>query len=142
MAKDRILGSSATIQFVQANGQIISTEVDSMTATQKHEIKAWHPLGEIGERQQVIYKGWDLDFKTGKIDSSIANFFNALDQALLAGQTSPRVRVTQTIKHFDGSKEIWIYPDSVLYNYTQDASNSEDEIKENFKGTCTTRVAG
>lgn len=142
MAKDRILGSSALIELYNPDGSVVSTEVDSFTANQKHEIKVWHPLGQVGERQQVIYKGWDMDFKTGKIDAQIANFFYALDQALLAGQTSPRVRVTETIKHFDGSVEIWIYPDSVLYNYAKDSSNAEDEIKENFKGACTTRVKG
>lgn len=142
MAKDRILGSSAVIELYNADGSVLATEVDSFSATQKHELKMWHPLGQIGERQQVIYKGWDMDFKTGKIDGQIANFFNALDQALQAGQASPRVRVTQTIKHFDGSIETWIFPDAVLYNYQQDASNSEDEIKENFKGACSTRIKG
>lgn len=142
MSKDRVLGSSAVIELYQSNGQVISTEVDSCTANQKHELKQWHPLGQVGERSQVIYKGWSLDFKTGKIDAQIANFFNALDQALLAGQTSPRVRVTQTITHFDGSKEIWIYQDAVLYGYSSAADNAEDEIKENFKGECTTRIAG
>lgn len=142
MAKDRVLGSSAKIELYQANGSVISTEVDSFTATQKHEIKTWHPLGEVGERQQVIYKGWDMDFKTGKIDSQMAALFNAMDQALLAGQPAPRVRVTQTITHFDGTVETWIFPDAILYNYAQDSSNAEDEIKENFKGGCTTRIAG
>jgi|SRR5579875_638005 len=141
MAKDRILGSSAKIELYTSSG-VISAEVDSFTATQKHEIKTWHPLGEVGERQQVIYKGWDMDFKMGKTDAQIANFFNAMDQALLAGKTSPRVRVTQTILHFDGTKETWVYPDTVLYNYKSDASNSEDEIKEDFKGACTKRIKG
>ncbi|NRD80284.1 hypothetical protein HPT25_23460 [Bacillus sp. BRMEA1] len=141
MAKDRILGSSAKLELYTDTG-VIATEVDSCTATQKHEIKTWHPLGEIGERQQVIYKGWDLDFKTGKIDDQIANFFDTIDQALLAGKPAPRVRVTETITHFDGSIETWIYPDTVLYNYAQDLSNSEDEIKENFKGACSKRIRG
>jgi hypothetical protein len=142
MAKDRILGSSALIELYNADGTVLTTEVDSFSATQKHTLKQWHPLGEIGEREQVIYKGWEMDFKTGKIDAQIANFFNALDQALQAGQASPRVRVTQTIKHFDGSVETWIFPDAVIYGYKQDAANSEDEIKEEFKGSCTNRVQG
>jgi hypothetical protein len=141
MAKDRILGSSAKLELYLPNGVLV-TEVDSFTATQKHEIKTWHPLGEIGERQQVIYKGWDLDFKTGKIDGSISAFFDAIDQALLAGKPAPRVRVTNTITHFDGTVETWIYPDTILYNYAADESNSEDEIKENFKGACTKRIKG
>lgn len=142
MASDRILGSSALLELYQANGEVITTEVDSFTSSQKHEIKVWHPLGEVGERQQIIYKGWDMDFKTGKVDAKISNFFNAIDQELLAGRPAPRVRVTQIINHFDGTKEKWIYPDAVIYGYQGDASNSEDEIKENFKGASSKRIPG
>lgn len=141
MAKDRILGSSAKVELYTATG-VLAIEIDSFSATAKHDMKMWHPLGEIGERQQLIYKGWELDFKTGKIDAQIANFFYAIDQALLAGQSAPRVRVTETIKNFDGNNEIWIYPDVVLSGYKGDASNSEDEIKEEFKGQCTLRIKG
>ncbi|GIM47039.1 hypothetical protein DNHGIG_25880 [Collibacillus ludicampi] len=141
MAKDRILGSSATIELYTPNG-VLSIEVDSFSKNQKHEIKTWHPLGEVGEHHQVIYKGWEMDFKTGKIDDQIANFFDTLDQMLLAGQAAPRVRVVETIKHFDGNNEVWIYPDTVLYGYKGDASNAEDEIKEEFKGACTKRIRG
>lgn len=141
MAKDRILGSSAKLELYTTTG-VIAAEVDSFTASQKHEIKTWHPLGEVGERQQLIYKGWDMDFKIGKSDAQIANFFDAIDQALLAGKTAPRVRVTNTIQHFDGTNEVWVYPDSIVYGYKTDASNSEDEIKEDFKGACTKRTKG
>jgi hypothetical protein len=141
MAKDRILGSSAKLELYTNTG-VIAAEVDSFSASQKTDLKTWHPLGEVGERQQLIYKGWDMDFKIGKTDAQIANFFDAIDQALLAGQAAPRVRVTQTIQHFDGSVEVWIFPDSVIYGYKTDASNSEDEIKEDFKGACTKRIKG
>lgn len=142
MAKDRILGSSAKIELYQASGAVISAEVDSFTATPQHDKKKFHPLGEIGERTQLVYKGYEMDFKIGKTDDQIAVLFYAIDQALLAGQPAPRVQVTQTIKHFDGNVEIWKYPDTVLADYKSDASNSEDEIKEDFKGYCTTRVKG
>jgi hypothetical protein len=141
MAKDRILGSSAKIELYASTG-VLSIEVDSFQKNQKHEIKTWHPLGEVAERQQLIYKGWDMDFKTGKIDSQIARFFDAIDQELLAGRPAPRVRVTETITQFDGNTEVWIYPDTILYGYGGDASNSEDEIKENFKGACSKRMKG
>lgn len=141
MAKDRILGSSATIELYTPNG-LLTIEVDSFTANQKHTTKQWHPLGEVAERQQMIYVGWDLDFKTGKIDSQIANFFNYIDQQLLSGQPAPRVRVVQTIKHFDGNNEVWVFPDALVFGYQGDTSNAEDEIKETFKGSCSTRIAG
>lgn len=141
MSKDRILGSSAKIELYAPNG-LLTIEVDSFTKNQRHDMKQWHPLGEIGERQQLIYKGWDMDFKTGKIDSQIADYFNAVDQALLAGQPAPRVRVTETIKHFDGNNETWIYPDTLLYGFNQSTGNAEDEIGETFKGSSTTRIRG
>jgi hypothetical protein len=142
MAKDRILGSSAKIEIYRNDGNLMTIEVDSITSNQKHDQKTWHPLGEIGERQQTIYKGWELDFKTGKIDDQISSFFGYIDDQLLAGKPSPRVRVTETIEHFDGTNEIWIYPDVVLSGYSSDKADSEDEIKENFKGSCTKRVKG
>lgn len=141
MSKDRVLGSSAIIDVFLATGPM-SIEVDNFSATQKHELKQWHPLGQIGERSQLIYKGWDMDIKAGKIDNQIAAFFDSIDQELLAGRPAPRVSVTQTIKHFDGSVEIWKYPDTILYGYKNDASNAEDEIKEDFKGVSRIRVKG
>lgn len=140
-AKDRILGSAAKIELFTATG-VISAEVDSFNATPQHDKKKYHPLGEIGERTQLVYKSYELDFKIGKTDDQIALLFQAIDQALLAGQPAPRVRVTETIKHFDGNNEVWIYPDTVLADYKRAADNSEDEIKEDFKGYCTTRVKG
>lgn len=142
MAKDRILGSSAKIELYRSDGTLMTIEVDSFTATQKHELKQWHPLGEVGERSQVIYKGWEMDFKTGKIDDQITAFFAYIDSQLLAGKPAPRCRVTQTIEHFDGNFEVFIFPDTALYGYASDNSNAEDEIKENFKGACTVRVKG
>jgi hypothetical protein len=141
-AKDRILGSSAKIELYTSNSGLMTIEVDSFTASQKHTTKNWHPLGEVGERQQLIYVGWDLDFKTGKIDSQITDFFNAIDQVLLAGQPAPRVRVTETIQHLDGNIETWVFPDAILFGYQGDASNAEDEIKESFKGSCSKRIKG
>lgn len=142
MGKDRILGSAAKIEIFKASGGVMAIEVDSFSATQKHDQKQWHPLGQIGERQQLIYKGWDLDFKTGKIDDQVSAFFDTIDVALLAGQPAPRVRVVETIKHFDGNNETWVYTDVVLSGYKKDASTSDDEIKEEFKGSCTLRIKG
>lgn len=141
MSKDRILGSSATIELYTASG-VMSIEVDSFSKSQKHEIKTRHPLGYVGEHHQVVYKGWEMDFKLGKVDAQVASFFDAIDQALIAGNATPRVRVVETVKHFDGSNEVWIYPDTVLYSYKSDASNAADEIKEEFKGACNRRIKG
>jgi hypothetical protein len=141
MSKDRILGSSAKIELFTANG-VMAIEVDAFTKTQKHEIKARQPLGYVGEHHQVVYKGWDLDFKLGKVDSQVAEFFDAIDQSLLNGQSTPRVRVVETVKHFDGVDEVWVYPDTVLYGYKSDTANAADEIKEEFKGACNRRIKG
>lgn len=141
MSKDRILGSSARIELID-NGVVMSIELDSFSKSQKHEIKTRHPLGSIGEHHQVIYKGWEMDFKLGKVDSQVADFFNKIDEALLAGKTAPRVTVIETVKHFDGQDEVWKYPDTVLHGYKGDASNAQDEIKEEFKGACNKRIKG
>lgn len=142
MSQDRILGSSARIEMYQSNGQMMVVEVDSFTATQNHTTKQRQPLGQVGKTTQVIYADYSLDFSTGKVDSTVVNFFNALDTALLAGQAAPKIRVVETIQHFDGNDEVWIYPDAVLYGYKDDASTSDDEIKETWKGNCRTRIPG
>lgn len=141
MSKDRILGSSAKIELYN-NGKVMSIEVDGFTKNQKHEVKARNPLGNIGEHHQVVYKGWELDFKLGKVDGQVAEFFQSIDDALLAGKATPRVRVVETVKHFDGQDEVWIYPETVLYSYKSDAANAADEIKEEFKGACNKRLRG
>lgn len=141
MSKDRILGSSAKIELVTSNG-VMAIEVDSFSKTQKHEVKARQPLGYVGEHHQVVFKGWDMDFKLGKVDSQVSEFFDAIDQALLNGQATPRVRVVETVNHYDGTDEVWVYPDTVLYGYKQDIATAADEIKEEFKGVCNRRMKG
>ncbi|MBL0386227.1 hypothetical protein JJB07_06120 [Tumebacillus sp. ITR2] len=143
MSKDRILGSAARIELIPGNGKAVMTiEVDGFTKTQKHEIKSRNPLGYVGEHHQVVYKGWELDFKLGKVDTQVSEFFKTLDDALLSGTSVPRVTVIETIKHFDGSNEVWVYPETVLHSYKSDAANAADEIKEEFKGACNRRVRG
>jgi hypothetical protein len=142
MAKDRILGSSTTLEIYTNVGGMLQIEVDSFTARPTHTNKQWHPLGEVGQRTQTVYVGYEMDFKTGKIDSQVRDFFNYIDGELLAGRPAPRVRVVETIKHFDGNNEVWIYPDAVLSDFSGDTSSADDEIKESFKGYCTTRVKG
>jgi hypothetical protein len=142
MAKDRILGSATTLEIYTNVGGMLTIEVDSFSARSVHSQKQWHPLGEIGQRTQTVYVGYELDFKTGKIDSQVRDFFNYIDSELLAGRPAPRVRVVETIKHFDGNNEVNVYPDTVLADYQGDTSSADDEIKETFKGYCTTKVTG
>ena len=142
MSKDRILGSSVKLQLTKNDGSQLEIEVDSFSKSQKHEIKARQPLGQVGEHHQVIYKGWEMEFKLGKVDAGVAGFFAEIDTDLLAGRVAPRVKVVETIQHYDGSSEVWIYPDTVLYGYKGDAGNASDEIKEEFKGACNKRERG
>ncbi len=134
MSQDRILGSSCTIDIYGQSGPVPFGEVDSFTAEPEHELKKFHPVGQIPEHGQLIYKGYKLSFKGGKINGDLEAIQTAIDAALLAGQKAPRYRVTQTTILYDGAVEKWVYDNALLYNLKIDVSNAADEIKQDFSG--------
>jgi hypothetical protein len=142
MSQDRILGSSATIEIYSSSGPISFGEIDSFNAEPEHELKKFHPLGQVEEHGQVIYKGWKLSFKGGMINGDLDKIQEAIDTALLSGQSAPRYRITETIIMFNGVVNTWVYDNALIYNLKNDVSNSADEIKQDLSGWAPKRVRG
>lgn len=142
MSQDRILGSSASIDIYGPDGPVPFGEVDSFSAEPEHEVKNFHPLGQIEEHKQMIYKGYKLSFKGGKINGDWDKIQEIQDAALLAGQQVPRYRVTETTILTDGTVEKWVYDNTLIYGLKIDKSNAEDEIKQDLSGFAPKRVRG
>jgi hypothetical protein len=142
-AKDRVLGSSATVGFYRTDGTVVNfAECDSFKATRKSTQKQYQPLGQVGERTQDIYQGWTLNFTGAIVDPTYDDILEQIDQAALNGQPNMRFRVTETITYYDGTVRTWVYPDVVLYGFDKDISAANSEIKWTFNGEAQTRVAG
>jgi hypothetical protein len=140
MSQDRILGSAVTLQIYTSAGVVDFAELDGFTATDKSEKKEFRPLGQVAPHGQIIYGGYDLDFKGAKINADWDTVQADNDTALLAGESAPRYRVLQKTVWLDGTIEAWVYNDVILYNFKQDAAAANDEIKGNFTGFAPTRT--
>lgn len=141
-AQDRVVGSSAKIALYGPNGPVPFAEVDSCKETRKSSQKAFQPLGEVGERTQDIYEGYELDFSGAVIDPSYDDIIDQIDQAAQNGKPNVRFRVTQSITYYDGSVKTYVYPDTVLYGFDKDIASAKDEIKWTCKGSAQKRQAG
>lgn len=142
MSKDRILGSSTVLQIYGPSGPVPFLEIDSFTAKNAETMEKRRPLGQVPPHPQVIYGGWELTLKGGKVDESWDQASASNDEALLAGQSAPRYRIVDTTIHMDGHAEVWNYEDVVLHGFNRDAVKSDDEIKVDCSGFSPRRTAG
>lgn len=141
-AQDRVLGSQATIAFYGPNGPVNFAEVDSCKVTRRSSQKQWQPLGQVGQRTQDIFEGYELDLSGAVIDPTYDDIVDQIDQNALNGQRNMRFRVTETTTYYDGTVKTYVYPDTVLYGFDKDISSAAGEIKWTIKGQCTTRTIG
>lgn len=134
MSQDRILGSATTISIYGPNGPVPFGELDGFTDEPGTTEKNWHPLGQIEDHQQLVYKGYKLTFKLGKVNGDIENLQQSLDAALLAGQPAPRYRIVDQTIWYSGNVETWIYDNALVYGLKISSSNAEDAIGQDLTG--------
>jgi hypothetical protein len=143
MSQDRILGSSCLVEIYDSSGNPVPFgEIDSFTSEPQHEMKTFHPLGQVQQHGQIIYKGYKLSFKGAKINGDLEQIQYILDQALLNGQAAPRYRITELTTLYSGTVEKWVYDGALIYNVKVDKSNAEDEIKQDLEGWAPTKMPG
>jgi len=133
-SSDRIIGSCVTLSLYTSSGTVDLAEIDSFTAKARHDKKTYKPLGQFEDHEQTIYKGYDLTFKGGKIDSSWDSLQADIDTALLAGESAPTYTVKEVTTFYDGTTKTWVYKNVVLHGFEIDAAASGDEIKCSFTG--------
>lgn len=139
---DRILGEKVTVAFYGPNGPVNFMECDKLTPNRKSSQKQFQPLGQVGERTQDVYEGWEFDVEGGIVDPAYDDIVYQIDQAALNGQKNMRFRVTETTTYYDGTVRTWVYPEAVLYDFKKDIKSAKDDITWSFKGAAQTRVQG
>lgn len=144
MAKARVYGSNAQIfvkhPVLQTDIQI--GEVDSFSARQKTNLITSRPIGKSMEKGNLIYGGWELDFRGGKIDWKLADTIHNQDMMLRMFGYFPTFTITQKIIHYDGTIEEYNYPDTIIYGYEIGMDGAMNELGESFKGFSSTRDKG
>jgi len=142
MSKDRVLGSSATIQVYGTSGPVPYGELDGFDAEPEHELKKFHPLGQKEEHAQMIYKGWKLSFKGAKVNGDWDAIQAAQDAALLAGKVAPKYRIVDTVIYDNGNVETWVYDNAILYGLKTNKDNAEEDVKQEMSGFAPKRTRG
>lgn len=142
MPKARVQGSSAVIKvkdpFLGLDIQI--GEIDGFSAKSTTSINKSRPIGASIETAQIRYGGFELSFKGGKVDWHLAKLLHAQDTLLRTIGVAPVFTIEQTVKYFDGSKEIFSYPNSVIFGYEFNADGADNELGENFSGFASYRI--
>ena len=107
-------------------GEIDKFSAKSMTYTQKTR-----PVGAILQGQTDIYSGYELSFEVGKVNWRLARMLHIQDQKLRSGLLPVKFFISETIDHYDGSKEQWYYKNVHLYNYdiNHDSSDSMQTLQ-------------
>lgn len=141
-AQDRVLGSSVKIAFYGPSGPVNFMESDSFKPDRQSSQKKYQPLGQVGQRTQDIFEGWEFEVSGAVVDPSYDDIIDQIDQAALNGNKNMRFRVTETTHYYDGTSKTWVYPDSVLYGFGKDAKSAADEVTWSFKGSSQTRIKG
>lgn len=115
-------------------------EIDTFKAKSRTSIIVSRPNGFINPGATVQYGAWDLSFETGKVDWSLAHFYWLQDRELRSGNLLPRFFITETIFHYNGAVENYVYDSVTLYGL--DLSKGADEVKESIQGFSPYRTTG
>lgn len=107
-------------------------EIDTFKAKSRTSIIVSRPNGYINQGATVQYGGWDLSFEGGKVDWSLAHFYWLQDQELRSGNLLPKFFITETVFHYNGAIENYVYGNVTLYGL--DLSRSSQEVKDSIHG--------
>lgn len=142
MGKARILGNNCILLMQSASTglPIPIGEIDAFGAKSNTKIITSRPIGYIIEGATIQYGSWSLTFDSGKVDWSLAHFYWLQDSALLKGNIQPNFNISQTITHYDGTVESYVYEDVTLFGL--DFTASIDEIREKIEGFSPKRRIG
>jgi hypothetical protein len=143
MGEARVNGSNA--QLIIASQSLLLPiplgEIDSFEAESQTSIIKTRPVGFTNERATLNYGGWDLSFSGGKVDWARAHFYWLQDMRIRNGKLPPSLCIWQTIEHYNGSQEQYIYKNVVLFGLKFTASGVE-EVQESMSGFASARSIG
>jgi hypothetical protein len=134
MGKARVQSSSATLHILDEKGTPIKVgDVLSFNVNSLGELKTHQAAGEDEFVSQEVFRGYEMSFEGAKTDGDAAMMFAAQDAQTGAGGRSPYYIVKETVKHYDGTVEIWVYENVTLHGYNGQTPNLSD-LGESFKG--------
>ena len=132
MSKARVQGSSAIIKVKDPflGFDISIGELDSFSAKSTSSIIKSRPIGHSIETPQFKYGGYDLSFKGGKVDWQLARVMHSQDTLALTIGVVPIFKIEQKINHFDGTEEIYVYNNVMVFGYDLSADGANSDITE------------
>lgn len=141
MSKARVQKNQAKLIVHSAilNIPIFSSEIDSFKATSTTTVHKSRPAGYALERATPVYGGYDLSFDGGKVDWEMAHFYWLQDNNLRAGKMPPSIYISETIFHYGGAIENYIYKDVVLFGKEISIA---DEVSNSIQGFASMREQG
>jgi hypothetical protein len=139
MGKARVYSNNAVILI---HSQALLTpiplgELDSFKATSSTSIIKSRPIGFINEQATLQYGGWDLSFDGGKVDWSLAHYYWLQDRQLRAGGVEPEIMISETVLHYNGAIEQYLYKGVTIFGLESDKG---EEVKESAKGFSSYRI--
>lgn len=148
MGKPRIYGSNARLLFCPEATLIVPVPLLGIPIGECEEFKAKsttkaiksRPAGFINEQVTLQYGGYELSFKFGKVDWALAHQTWLQDQALRSGDTPPEWAIEETIKHYNGAEEKYIYRHVNLFGV--DFNRAEWDCDEKVEGFAPWRDIG
>lgn len=143
MGKARVYGNSVKL-FIHSQDTLLPIplgELDSFSARSLTSVHKSRPTGYINVRATLKYDGWDLSFDGGKVDWALCHFYWLQDNKLRANQLQPDFFISETIFHFNGAIENYVYQGVTLFGLDLTRAG-EDELKEKINGFAAVRALG
>lgn len=142
MGKARIVGNNAIISI---HSQALLTpiplgEIDSFKAKSLTTVNKSRPIGFQNTRATLQYGGYDLSFEIGKVDWALGHYYWLQDRTLRGGELPPELFINETIYHYDGTIENYVYNGVTLFDF--DISRAIDDCNERIQGFAASRDSG
>jgi hypothetical protein len=133
--KPRILGRHVNLLLFSDdfNMPIDIGELDEFSATSSTEIIKTRPVGYFLQGVTTKYAGYELSFKIGKTNPLIEKLNYLIEKDLLKSKQPPNFYILETIRHYDGTIENWIYKNVTLYGLDIKTSG-EGDYEQNING--------
>lgn len=116
-------------------------EVDEFRVTEKSEVVIRRPMGYNLQSATLKPAGCELSFKGGKVDWHLARWIFLANRTKRGFNRTAGFNVLQSIDHYDGTKEQYLFENIIFYNFEQ-VINSESPTEETVQAFAFKRTIG
>jgi hypothetical protein len=133
------VGRDVTLTIFNSDGVIATDGLKDFTSKRRTtKINQVLLTGEM--RPASLPEGWDLSFTFSRQDSSIDDYFAALEANYYAGKDLPTGTITETITNPDGSISEYQYQNIALDFEEAGSWAGNKEVDQKVTATCGRRV--